>query len=89
LPAPVLLAALRVDTTKLPAWVGVDLGPQGYAVVRVNRVLPREAEAQANLVQRRDQYAQWWAEAESQAYFALLKEKLKAEILVPSPVKKQ
>jgi peptidyl-prolyl cis-trans isomerase D len=89
LPAPVLLAALRVDTTKLPAWVGVDLGPQGYAVVRVNRVLPREAAAQANLVQRRDQYAQWWAEAESQASFALLKEKLKAEILVPSPVKKQ
>jgi peptidyl-prolyl cis-trans isomerase D len=41
------------------------------------------------LVQRRGQYAQWWAEAESQAYFALLKEKLKAEILVPSPVEKQ
>lgn len=89
LPAPVLLAALRVDTAKLPAWAGVDLGPQGYAVVRVNRVVPREAAAQASLVQSRNQYAQWWTGAESQAYYALLKEKLKAEILVPNPLKKQ
>jgi peptidyl-prolyl cis-trans isomerase D len=89
LPAPVLLAALRVDPAKLPAWVGVDLGPQGYALVRVNQVVPREAAAQASLVQSRDQYAQWWTGAESQAYYAMLKERLKAEILVPNPVKKQ
>ncbi|MDI1244366.1 MAG: peptidylprolyl isomerase, partial [Rhodoferax sp.] len=89
LPAPVLLAALRVDTAKLPAWVGVDLGPQGYALVRVNRIVPREAAAQASLTQSREQYAQWWTGAESQAYYALLKEKLKAEILVPNPLKKQ
>lgn len=89
LPAPVLLAALRVDTAKLPAWAGVDLGPQGYSVVRVNRVVPREAAAQASLVQSRSQYAQWWTGAESQAYYAMLKEKLKAEILVSNPVKKQ
>ncbi|MDO9144534.1 SurA N-terminal domain-containing protein [Rhodoferax sp.] len=89
LPAPVLLAALRVDTAKLPAWAGVDLGPQGYAAVRVNRVVAREAAAQASLVQSRGQYAQWWTGAESQAYYALLKEKLKAEILVPNPEKKQ
>ena len=89
LPAPVLLAALRADTAKLPAWAGVDLGSQGYALVRVNRVVPREAAAQASLVQSRGQYAQWWSGAESQAYYALLKEKLKAEILVSNPVKKQ
>jgi peptidyl-prolyl cis-trans isomerase D len=89
LPAPLLLAALRVDNAKLPSWAGVDLGPQGYAVVRVNRVVAREAAAQASLVQSRAQYAQWWTGAESQAYYALLKEKLKAEILVPNPVKKQ
>ncbi len=88
LPAPVLLAALRVDTAKLPSWVGVDLGSQGYAMVRVNRVVPLEAAAQASLVKSRDQYAQWWTGAESQAYYALLKEKLKAEILIPNPVKK-
>lgn len=89
LPEPVLLAALRADLAKLPAWVGVDLGPQGYTLVRINRVVPREAAAQASLRQSRDQYAQWWTGAESQAYYALLKEKLKAEILVPNPVKKQ
>lgn len=89
LPAPLLLAALRVDSAKLPSWAGVDLSPQGYAVVRVNRVVAREAAAQASLVQSRAQYAQWWTGAESQAYYALLKEKLKAEILVPNPVKKQ
>ncbi len=89
LPAPVLLAALRADPAKLPNWVGVDLGQQGYALVRVNRVVPREASAQDALRQARDQYAQSWAGAESQAYYALLKQKLKAEILVPNPVKKQ
>lgn len=86
---PVLLATLRADPSKLPTWVGIDLGPQGYALVRVNRVVAREAAAQATLRQSRDQYAQWWSGAESQAYYALLKEKLKAEILVPNPVKKQ
>ena len=88
LPAPVLTAALRADSSKLPAWMGVDLGPQGYALVRVNRVVARDEAAQAALRQSREQYAQWWNGAESQAYYALLKEKLKAEILVPSPEKK-
>ncbi|OGB54326.1 MAG: peptidylprolyl isomerase [Burkholderiales bacterium RIFOXYC12_FULL_60_6] len=85
---PVLLAALRADPTKLPTWVGVDLGPQGYTLVRVNRVVPREAAAQASLNQSREQYTQWWTNAESQAFYALLKEKLKAEILVTNPEKK-
>ena len=89
LSAPVLLAALRIDPAKLPAWVGVDLGSQGSALVRVNRVVPLDATAQATLRQSRNQYAQWWTGAETQAYYALLKEKLKAEILVPNPVKKQ
>jgi peptidyl-prolyl cis-trans isomerase D len=52
-------------------------------------VVAREAAAEATLRQSRDQYAQWWTGAESQAYYALLKEKLKAEILVPNPVNKQ
>ena len=76
---------MRADSAKLPAWEGVDLGAQGYAVVRVNRVVARDEAAQAALRQSRDQYAQWWTGAESQAYYAVLKEKLKAEILVPSP----
>ncbi|MBE0473260.1 SurA N-terminal domain-containing protein [Rhodoferax sp.] len=85
LPEKVLTAALRADSAKLPAWEGVDLGAQGYAVIRVNRVVARDEAEQAAVRQSRDQYAQWWTGAETQAYYALLKEKLKAEILVPSP----
>jgi peptidyl-prolyl cis-trans isomerase D len=85
-PAPVLVAALRADSAALPAWVGVDLGATGYTVLRVNKVVPRNEAAQASARQDRDQYAQWWTTAEAQAYYAVLKERLKAEILVPAPV---
>ncbi len=84
-PAPVLVAALRADAAALPAWVGVDLGMNGYAVVRVNKVVPRDEAAQASARQDREQYAQWWSAAEAQAYYAVLKERLKVEILVPVP----
>ena len=64
---PVLEAVLKADTTSLPAWVGVDLGSQGYAVVRVNKVLPRTAPVPATAEQERKQYAQWMANAENKA----------------------
>jgi peptidyl-prolyl cis-trans isomerase D len=73
LPQPVLAAALRADTSALPAWVGVDLGEQGYAVLKVNKIIPRDAPAAAEAKQDRAQYGQWWTGAESQAYYALLK----------------
>jgi len=31
------------------------------------------------------QYAQWWAQAEAQAYYKLLQERFKAQIKVPRP----
>jgi peptidyl-prolyl cis-trans isomerase D len=31
------------------------------------------------------QYSQWWASAENEAYVAALKERFKARILVPEP----
>ena len=34
-------AALRAPTAQLPAWTGVDLGAQGYAVVKINRIVER------------------------------------------------
>lgn len=86
-PPPVLVAALRADPTALPAWVGVDLGAKGYAVVRVNKVVPRNEIGQDSVKQDREQYAQWWSTAESQAYYAVLKDRLKVELLVPSPTK--
>jgi peptidyl-prolyl cis-trans isomerase D len=76
----VVEAALRASTQTLPAWVGVDLGTSGYAVVKVEKIVPRDA-AQ-NRARERDQYAQWWASAEGLAYYRVLKEKFKAEIKV-------
>jgi peptidyl-prolyl cis-trans isomerase D len=56
-------------------------------VVRVNKVLPPGEVAQAGAQQNRNQYAQWWNTAESLAYYAVLKEKFKTEILVTDPGK--
>jgi peptidyl-prolyl cis-trans isomerase D len=84
-PAPIVMAALRADTSTLPAWVGVDLGAQGYAVVRVNKVLERAPVADANARQERAQYGQWLAAAESQAYYQSLKEQYKAQVKATAP----
>ncbi|OGB17131.1 MAG: peptidylprolyl isomerase [Burkholderiales bacterium RIFCSPLOWO2_12_67_14] len=82
---PVLNAALSADPRALPAWVGVDLGDQGYAVVKVDKVLPRETRDAPVLAQEVQQYSQWWASAESQAYYEALKERFKVRMLVPEP----
>jgi peptidyl-prolyl cis-trans isomerase D len=84
-PPAVVEAALRADASALPAWTGVDLGEQGYAVVKVNKVLPREVPAPAVAAQERQQYMQAWAMAENMAYYNLLKERFKAQIMVAKP----
>lgn len=84
-PAPVLDAVLQADTTTLPAWVGVDLGAQGYAVVRVNKVLPRTAPIPATAEQERKQYTQWVASAENKAYYKMLSQRFKVVIKAPRP----
>ena len=79
----VLDAALRTDPSVLPSVAGVDLGDQGYAVVKVNRIVSRVAPDEAVAKQGRTQYAQAWAAAENQAYYGLLKERFKARISAP------
>jgi peptidyl-prolyl cis-trans isomerase D len=83
----VLAAALQANAAELPVLVGVDLGSQGYAVVKVNRIVPRTAPAEAAAKQDRGQYAQWWTGAEDMAYYGLLKERFKAEIMASRPVR--
>ena len=85
-PAQLVDAALRADVSKLPAFNGVDLGALGYAVVKINKVTPREPSPEALLKQERGQVAQWWTSAESMAYYNILKERFKASILVTKPV---
>ena len=85
LAAQLVDAALRADTSTLPAFAGVDLGAQGYAVVKVVKIVPRDPPAQAALQTQRAQYGQQWAAAETLAYYNGLKERAKAEILVAKP----
>jgi peptidyl-prolyl cis-trans isomerase D len=85
LPAPLIDASLRADASKLPVFVGVDLGAQGYAVVRINKVLEREPKGGSGL-QDRQQVNNWWANAEGMAYYEALKQRFKTEILVRKPV---
>ena len=82
--APKLIeAALRVDPTALPSVSGVDLGDQGYAVLKVNKRVSRVAPDDATAKQARSQYAQVWAAAENQAYYGTLRQKFKARITAP------
>lgn len=81
---PIVTAALRADATALPAWQGVELGPDGFAVVRINKVAARAAVPTANQQRDREQYTQWWTAAEAQAYYAALKERFKVQVLATS-----
>jgi peptidyl-prolyl cis-trans isomerase D len=87
LPQAVIDAALRADPSKMPALIGVDLGLQGFAVVRVNKIVQRpEATAQQS-EQSRQQFARLWGQAESQAYLSSLKSQFKVEMLAEKPKK--
>jgi peptidyl-prolyl cis-trans isomerase D len=81
LPPEVLRAALAAPADPLPAWAGVDLGSEGYAVVRVNKVLGRDTRPGGEQLEA--QYAPAWGAAESLAYYDSLKQrfKVKTEVL--------
>jgi len=79
LPKTLLDPLMRADAGKLPAVLGLDLPGQGYVVLRVTQVLPREAMPGGD-EPLRAQYAQAWAAAEVDAYLAALKKRYKVEI---------
>lgn len=78
-PKVVIDAVMAADASKLPDVLGVDLQAQGYLVLRVLQVLPRDA-APGGDDALRTQFAQAWGLAESEAYLAALKKRFKAEI---------
>ena len=78
-------AALHAGTTKLPAFVGADLGADGYAVVKVNKVVPYVPATPVDAARDRNSYAQAWSAAETAAYYEMLKERFKVQIIVPQP----
>ena len=81
-PPAVIEAALRAEPGVL---TGADLGAQGYSILKVNKVIPREAPAADVAKAERQQYERWWASAEGLAYYNLLKTRFKAQILVAKP----
>jgi peptidyl-prolyl cis-trans isomerase D len=78
-PGAVIDAVLKADASKLPQWLGVDLGNAGYAVVRLNAVKNRAPDA-PEVAQLLPRYAQAWAGAESQAYYKALERRFKVRI---------
>ena len=84
-PAALLNAAMRVKVDGAAEWTGVDLGAEGYAVVRVNKIVPRaEESAEARLAQKQE-FERLSSVAETMAYYELLKERYKVQIKVPRP----
>ena len=80
MPGPVIDAVLRANTAKLPEVIGVPLGDQAYAVVRINKVdTPEDLGPQGDGLNKR--YTQLWGDVESRAYYEALKARFKVEII--------
>ncbi|MGY0194858.1 SurA N-terminal domain-containing protein [Leptothrix sp. BB-4] len=75
----VLTAVMRASTESLPAWVGVDQGQGGYAVVRINKVLGADP-AKLDPQRAATQYAQLWTQAETDAYYKALRKRFKVDV---------
>lgn len=84
-PRQVVDAVLRADPKAFPAVVGVDLGAEGYAIAKVNRIVPRDTQPGPMAEQERQQYAQAWSAAETIAYYNALKERYNVKIEVAKP----
>ena len=84
-PRAIVDAAMRIAAAPLPGFEGVDLGSEGYAVVRVNKVEARPPAASDAQARDRAQVVQWWSSAEGAAYYELLKEKMKVRIKADRP----
>ena len=79
LPRPLLDAIIKAPVATLPAFVGVSLGDQGYAVAKIIKTAGRDPVV-GDAAQAMAQYAQVWADAEAQAYYAGLKSRFKVSV---------
>ncbi len=79
LPRPLLDAVMRAPVARLPAFVGVSLGDQGFAIAKIVKTVGRDP-AVADAAKAMEQYGQVWAEAEGQAYYAALKTRFKVSV---------
>ena len=81
-PPAVLDAALRIPEKQLPAWQVVDLGDEGVALIKVNKVMPLQIVPEEEKATQA-QFTNYWARAEAEAYLRALKREYKVKILKP------
>lgn len=79
-PPAVLEAALRVPAGQLPGWTVVDLGAEGVALIKVNKVLPLTISEQ-EIKETQNQFGGYWGRAEADAYYRALKRQYKVEFV--------
>ena len=79
-PPAALVAILRADAAKLPVTIGVDLGAQGYALYRINKVLPPANVDPARRAADAQQLTQAAGQADFNAYYEALKARSKVKI---------
>ncbi|SAK70759.1 PpiC-type peptidyl-prolyl cis-trans isomerase [Caballeronia pedi] len=85
LPPAALSAIFKADASKLPAYVGVDLGASGYAIYRVNGIEKAAPVAADRLTGAQQQVAQVYAQAEMEAYLNSLKARSKVKLSQAPP----
>lgn len=78
-----LLAVMKADARKLPAFSGVELANGDYAIFRINKVLQPANPDAARRQAEQQQVASLLAQQEMQAYINLLKNRAKVEIIKP------
>lgn len=79
----VFLAVMKADTSKLPAYVGVDV-PQGFGVLRIVRVTQPANVDSAKRQAEHQQITAALAQQETFAYIEALKQKAKVKIMKPA-----
>jgi peptidyl-prolyl cis-trans isomerase D len=79
-PPMVLEAALRVPANQLPGWSVVDLGAEGVALIKVNKVLPLTISEQ-EIKETQNQFGGYWGRAEADAYYRSLKRQYKVQFM--------
>jgi peptidyl-prolyl cis-trans isomerase D len=86
-PPPAVTAIMKADVSKLPAYVGVNLGGMGYRIFRINKITEETADAASGKAEEQ-QVNEFLAAQEMAAYLGVIKKRAKAEILKPTTMAK-
>ena len=86
-PPPAVYAIMKADVTKLPAYVGVNLGGMGYRIFRINKIVEQPAD-EASAKSEEQQVNEFLAAQEMAAYLGVIKKRANAEILKPAALAK-